>query len=243
MKQRSINKGFSAVELLIAVIIIGILAVIIVPRWAQRTEMARQKAALADLENLQAAMEAAAIDTGYAYRLYVLDDTRGGDGIGFGNPNDKIDGINDEQYNLVQQNPDGRQIFIDLQYGYFRPNYVEIYDLMVKSETAFNWNGPYINWNRDRVDSNGNAAPLYRPNNADDIPDDPWGNNYLLFTREGLVKEPEGIIVKSVTFGGISYDCDIFDRLTLLSLGPNGLPGDGTPGARFGTGDDLMRQF
>ncbi len=114
-----------------------------------------------------------------------------------------------------------------------KSNYQYLYTLATTNETAFNWNGPYINWNRDLVDSSG--AP-----NKDDIPDDPWGHNYLMFTKQGLVLEPDGYIHTGAYMGS---ETDIFDRMTLLSLGPNGVPGDGTTGARFGTDDDLIRQF
>ncbi|MCD6386482.1 prepilin-type N-terminal cleavage/methylation domain-containing protein [Candidatus Sumerlaeota bacterium] len=236
MRLKNMIKGFSVVELLIAVIILGVLVAIIVPRLATRTELARKKSALVDLENLQNAEERAAVDTGYFYRLYVLDDTSGGDGYGFGDTDDIIDGVRDEQYTSYYSN--NTQIFIDVTTGEFKTNYTYLYNLLAKNETAFGWNGPYINWNRDLVNSDGQPEPS-RPNNADDIPDDPWGHNYLLFTPQGLIDEPEGQFV--TTFMG--SDTTVFDRMTLLSLGPNGLPGDGTPGAKFGTGDDLLRQF
>ena len=94
----------------------------------------------------------------------------------------------------------------------------------------------------------------------DDIPDDPWGNNYLFFTSKGLLNEPEGEFVIRATLadalgsqnpnagGGISYQCDVFDRPTVLSMGPDGLPGDTTTRSTgqtriFGTGDDITRSF
>ena len=232
MNMKRAIKGFSVVELLIAVIILGILVAIIVPRLATRTELARQKAAQVDLENIQNALERAAIDTGYYYRLYVLDDTPGGDGIGFDDPNDIIDGVRDEGLNNVHLNP--REIFIDIQTGAFKPNFDYLYNLLTANETAFGWNGPYINWNRDLVDSDGMPT-------KDNIPDDPWGHNYLLFTEQGLVLEPDGVIEKGTY---LNSDTTIFDRMTLMSLGPDGLPGDGTVvGSRFGAGDDLVRQF
>ena len=48
--------------------------------------------------------------------------------------------------------------------------------------------------------------------------------------------------------GGISYQCDVFDRPTVLSMGPDGLPGDTTTRSTgqtriFGTGDDITRSF
>lgn len=69
----------------------------------------------------------------------------------------------------------------------------------------------------------------------DGIPDDPWGNDYVLFTRRGLVLEPTGQIVDTnvgvqVSGGflqGGSYPTQVFDRACIMSLGPNGLPGAG----------------
>ncbi len=240
MKLRQSIKGFSVIELLIAVIILGVLVAIIVPRLATRAELAREKATLADLQNIQDALERAAIDTGYYYRLYVLDDTTGGDGLGFGDPDiytNIIDGVADEQFNLYYDN--NTQIFISIQTGDFITNYDTTYTYLISNETAFGWNGPYINWNRDKVNETGAAVPA-RPNNADDIPDDPWGRNYLLFTKKGLVLEPDGRIEDGSYLGS---SCNVFDRMTILSLGPNGLPGNGNPGSRFGTDDDLLRQF
>ena len=74
------NKAFSIIELLVAMIILGILVAIIVPVLASRTEQARLRKAEADLERIQNALETASIDTGYYYRIHVLDDGPGGDG-------------------------------------------------------------------------------------------------------------------------------------------------------------------
>ena len=240
MKIRQSIKGFSVIELLIAVIILGVLVAIIVPRLATRAELARQKAALSDLQNIQESLERAAIDTGYYFRLYVLDDTTGGDMLGFGDPDyftNIIDGVADEEFTTYYSN--NTRIFISPMTGDFIVGYDTTYRNLVKNETSFGWNGPYINWNRDKVDADGYSVDE-RPNNADDIPDDPWGHNYLLFTPLGLVLEPDGIIEENQYLGS---ETDVFDRMTILSLGPNGLPGSGNPGSRFGTDDDFFRQF
>ena len=39
------------------------------------------------------------------------------------------------------------------------------------AERKFGWLGPYVNWKRDI--------------NHNDWPDDPWGNDYIFFTRQG----------------------------------------------------------
>ena len=193
MKIRKKIKGFSVVELLIAVIIMGILVAIIIPRLATRTELARQKAALVDLENIQNAMERAAIDTGYYYRLYVLNDTIGGDGFGFGDPDDIIDGVRDEELNTVHNRE--RELFIDIETGELRVNYDYLYTLLTSNETAFNWNGPYIK----------------------SIRKDPWGSDYF-FDSDYLINGQDYAVIGSFgpnKVGPNQYDSD--DVIIILS--------------------------
>jgi prepilin-type N-terminal cleavage/methylation domain-containing protein len=223
------SRGYSIIELLVVLIIIGILIAVIVPVLSSRSREAKQRAAMSDLEHIQDAQERAAVDTGFFYRLYVLDDDWAGDGYGFGDPSDIRDGLMDEAANRIYQNP--RNIFIDFQTGEFLINADTFYDNNIRAanETAFNWHGRYVSWQRDT--------------NRDDIGDDPWGNDYLFFTKAGLVYEPNGEIRQTYTGGdGTSHDTTVFDRPTVLSLGPDGLPGSGA-GTNFGTGDDLKRQF
>jgi prepilin-type N-terminal cleavage/methylation domain-containing protein len=256
MREKNSRHGFSILELLVAVIIIGILAAIIIPRLVTRAEMARQKTALADMQHVQDAEERAAIDTGYYYRLYVLDDTPGGDGhksyfppqSPSGDPADVIDGVRDESLNDYGNNT---QLFIDIRTGDFEANYTTLYSRLTENETTFGWTGPYITWNRDSAAflSRGDTLPGgTRTDLPNDIPDDPWGNDYLFFTPAGLVLEPEGEIATQFTAKNTQvYDTRVFDRPTILSLGSNGLPGDGSaPGSdegKFGRGDDLVRSF
>lgn len=228
------SSGFSIIELLVAVIIIGLLVAVIVPILSMRTKEAQQQAAKSDMQHIQDAQERAAVDTGFFYRLYVLDDDWAGDGYGFGDPLDIRDGLLDEASNRVYQNP--RRIFIDIRTGEFLANADNFYDnnMLLANETAFNWHGRYITWQRDT--------------NQDDIGNDPWGNNYLFFTKAGVVLEPDGTInTQYRATDNSSYDAMVFDRPTILSLGPDGLPGgyDSATQARtqFGTGDDLIRQF
>ncbi len=249
-------RGFSILELLIAIIILGILVSILIPVIANRSEDARLSRAATDVENLSNAEERLAVDTGYLARLWALNDTVGGDGIPFSrpqDPNDIIDGVRDHGLagEYYQQ---GQYMFIEPVAGTLVAGTTgnQLYLQITQNETAFGWRGPYINWQLDdNLVVGGEVGP-------DGIPDDPWGNNYLLFTREGLVKEPEGDVVATVTFpfpednpGGLpteTYDCRRFDRATLLSVGPNGVPGDGTgsanlDGGQFGQGDDIARKF
>jgi prepilin-type N-terminal cleavage/methylation domain-containing protein len=223
------SSGFSIIELLVALIIIGLLIAVIVPILSMRTKEAQERAAMSDMQHIADAQERAAIDTGYFYRLYILDDEWAGDGIGLGDPNDVMDGLLDEADNTIYQNP--KRIFIDPQTGLFLVNAVTFFDnnILAANETAYGWHGRYITWQRDTDSS--------------DIGDDPWGNDYLFFTKAGVVQEPEGDIRSVYTSpDGQSYDAKVFDRPTVLSLGPDGAPGSGS-GTDFGEGDDLKRQF
>lgn len=257
--QRRIKKGqtgFSILELLVAIIIIGILASIIIPRLATRAEMAREKTAMTDMQHIQDALERAAIDTGYFYRLYVLDDNPGGDNYksyfppthASGDQDEVLDGVRDESLSDYGNNT---QIFINTRTGDFEANYVTLYARLTDNETSFGWVGRYITWNRDNAGFLGRGDTLpgaTRADLANDIPDDPWGNDYLFFTPAGIVLEPEGEIAEQFTGKNNKvYDTKVFDRPTILSLGPNGLPADGddpgTEDGKFGRGDDLIRQF
>lgn len=232
---RQPRKAYSIIELLIAIIIIGILVAVIIPVLLNRAEEARMAAAKSDLEHLQAAEERAAIDTGYVYRFYVLDDVVGGDGTFRPlDPND-VDGVRDEQLNPMVANP--TRLFIDYKTGLFMSNYGSLYLRLTRNETAFGWNGPYINIHKLR-DADHN-----------DIPEDPWGEEYLLFTPAGIVDQSAGVILTETTFfatdtgSEVTLTAPFFDRFTVLSLGPNNAPGDGTSTTRFGEGDDIYRQF
>ncbi|MCX7001537.1 MAG: prepilin-type N-terminal cleavage/methylation domain-containing protein [Candidatus Sumerlaeota bacterium] len=238
-------RGFSIIELLIAIIIIGILVAIIIPRLATRSEQARIRAAESDLEEIRKAEEHAGIDTGYYYRLYVLDDNRGGDGYGWGDSRDVNDGILDEAgglFNPAYGNNQTKQniqyIFINVNDGQLCATANVIYNKLLDNETAFGWNGRYITWHKDF--------------NKNDIPDDPWNHDYLFFTPAGLVLEPDGVVIPTCSvdatngniIAGGTYNCIRFDRFVVLSLGPNGLPGDGgTDINAFGTGDDIIQKW
>ncbi|MDK2971242.1 MAG: ral secretion pathway protein [Candidatus Sumerlaeota bacterium] len=249
------TRGFSIIELLVAIIIIGILAAILIPIVANRSDQARRARAESDLERIGDALERAAIDTAFYPRLFMLDDTSasGLTTTGAFNRDTSADPVVDARkfnnvgmYGGATSHQNTNQLFIDPATGDLvttAQGFI-LRTQMETNETEFNWNGPYITFQDDSNFYQGDTTAL-----PDQIPDDPWGNNYLLFTRNGLVLEPEGVLQSSGTaymppntVGAILAPVDVFDRLTIVSLGPNGLPGDGSVGAIPGTGDDLVRQ-
>ncbi|NQU44140.1 prepilin-type N-terminal cleavage/methylation domain-containing protein [bacterium] len=233
--------GFSIVEILIAVMIIGVLAVILIPTLVNRVKEAKIAAAERDLEEIAEAQRRAAIQMNYYLRMYALDDIPGGDGYALGDANDQRDGIADEIANTVFYDTPSR-LFIN-------PNTNDLLDTAradavyasLAPETAYIWQGPYLTIQRDESPALHDRTS--NPPHLHDIPTDPWGNDYLMFFRTGLLREPEGDIVTQVTWYTDTWDTEVFDRPTVLSVGPDGLPGDGQPGSQFGEGDDIVRPF
>lgn len=253
--RRANSKGFSLIELLVAIIIIGILATILIPVVSNRSAQARLARAHTDLESLSEAQQRVEIDTQYYVRMFMLNDTRSTVALAFTRPNPPVgfqDGLS--QYTAAggwHQNVP--RLFIAPETADLVSSAVgtSVLNTLITTETVYDstlpyrWNGPYINWQKDNNLIDSVEGP-------DALPDDPWGNNYLFFTRLGLLVEPDGVLATTTTFNPATgrfstsgaLDCLIFDRPTLLSVGPDGLPGDGNnPGTRFGEGDDIVRPF
>ncbi|MGE4286151.1 MAG: type II secretion system major pseudopilin GspG [Phycisphaerae bacterium] len=64
MKRRNNRKAFTLIELLLVVVILGILATLVVPKFSGRTEQARISTAKTDVSNLELAIDSYEIDTG-----------------------------------------------------------------------------------------------------------------------------------------------------------------------------------
>jgi len=239
------RRGFTLLELLIAVIILGILVSIVTVVYTNRAADARLAACREDLQSIASGQEHAAIDTGYFYRLYVLNDVKGEEGppaYGTGDINDKVDAIGDESIHTNSgQKP---LIFIDTDSGEIINNAQLI--TRVK-DPNFGWRGPYVNYTRKIINTQDPLNPSWSPNAnmTFDLPLDPWGNPYVFFTRAGFIQEPDGLLITTTfTWPGVAktFDAKNFDRPTLVSMGPDSLPGD-NGNTEFGSGDDIIRQF
>jgi len=99
------RRAFTLIELLLVLVILGILAAIVVPKFAGRTEQARVTAATSQIATFGTALDAYEVDTG--------------------------------------QYPKGRS---------------GLNDLVQQPRDAQNWRGPYM---------------------KNEIPKDPWGNDYV----------------------------------------------------------------
>jgi general secretion pathway protein G len=67
---RNQSRGYSAeaftlIELLLVLVILGVLAAIVVPKFAGRTEQARNTAAKTQISNFETALDAFEVDNGY----------------------------------------------------------------------------------------------------------------------------------------------------------------------------------
>ena len=64
-RKSKIENGFTLVEMLLVITIIGILAALVIPKMVGRSEQARVTAAHADLSSIKTALDAFEVDNGY----------------------------------------------------------------------------------------------------------------------------------------------------------------------------------
>ena len=64
VSRRRHHRGFTLVEMLLVITIIGILAALVVPKMMGRSEQARQSAARADIASIKTALDAYEVDNG-----------------------------------------------------------------------------------------------------------------------------------------------------------------------------------
>ncbi len=64
-RNRINTRGFTLVELLLVLVILGALAAIVVPKFAGRTEQAKETAAATQINNFEVVLDAFEVDNGY----------------------------------------------------------------------------------------------------------------------------------------------------------------------------------
>ena len=62
---RKSASGFTLVELLLVLVILGILAAIVIPKFSGRTEQAKEQAAVTQISNFKTALDGFEVDNGY----------------------------------------------------------------------------------------------------------------------------------------------------------------------------------
>lgn len=64
MRVKSMRRAFTLIELLLVLVILAVLAAVVVPKFTNRSEQARQAAAKTDVANMETALDAFEIDNG-----------------------------------------------------------------------------------------------------------------------------------------------------------------------------------
>jgi prepilin-type N-terminal cleavage/methylation domain-containing protein len=219
------ESGFTILEVLIAVIIIGILVTVAISRYTQRSEDARLNTARSEMQMFAKAEQAIELDTGFYVSLRVLNDAHGTAGL--------IPPQVPQEYSI--ENEFGYAIETSGQYSTYRFN----------SDLAGDWRGPYMEFkqkgpkaNLFGVDTNDALLSAGDYNTRYGVPLDPWGNAYRLYGP---------YYNNAFNPGSINPDPPIaagrgFDRFAIVSFGKN-TTREFDLGPVGNTGDDIIVYF
>jgi prepilin-type N-terminal cleavage/methylation domain-containing protein len=219
--------GFTILEILIAVIIIGVLVAVAISRYTQRTDDAKNTTARSEMQQLVKAEQAVELDTEYYVSLRVLNDIHGG-------PTPIMNNSMGWWEYPIELEPG---LAIDTSGAYAAKNNVDL---------AGDWQGPYMQFKQQGPRSNllgvytNDELPETNSETKYGIPLDPWGSPYRFYGPYYSNAFNAGAInPDSVLTPGF-----LFDRFAIVSFGKNttrdfdkGLPGSGN------IGDDIIIYF
>lgn len=219
---KSRQAGFTILEILIAVIIIGVLVAVAVSRYTQRTDDAKYNTARSEMLQFVKAEQAIELDTGYYVSLRVINDLHGN------YPNGVLGWW---EYPIEMEY--GNAIDTSGQYS-SKPN----------NALAGDWQGPYMQFKQKGPQGNllgvytNDALPETSPETMYGIPLDPWGNPYRLYGPyyNNAFNAGANVVDPTVAPGYI------FDRFVIVSFGKN-TTRDFDKGAIGNTGDDIIVPF
>jgi len=65
LRRSATERAFTLVELLLVLVILGVLAAIVIPKFSGRTEQAKEQAAITQISTFRTALDAFEVDNGY----------------------------------------------------------------------------------------------------------------------------------------------------------------------------------
>ncbi|MCX7918686.1 MAG: type II secretion system GspH family protein [bacterium] len=203
------QKGFTILEVLIAVIIVGVLVAVAVSRYTQRSDEAKYATARSEMMQLVKAEQAVELDTGYYVSLRVL---------------------NDVHSTIPSNNTMGWiEYAIEYEYGYAIETSGAYSLTKTNANLAGEWQGPYIQFKQKGPKSN--LLGVYTNDNTPEetmplsetkygIPLDPWGSPYRLFGPDNVARDNR----YPFNYGVKEVDPPLtgaLDRFAILSYGKN----------------------
>lgn len=172
------KNAFSLLELLIAIIILGILTALVIPRLQTRADEARIQAARSEMRELAKAEQNCELDTGYYVKLRVLNDIPGySDSTTMGW---RELGIKSEPYPYA--------IDTDGGWALIGGSYADLSNL---------WKGPYINFQRAEIISGDPIDPWGQPYALLTPKFIIYGETYYDYTAFPTVRKPDRFTIVS----------------------------------------------